>query len=296
MLQSKHSKILFEDEFDKLNNIKLSDTNINNNEKIINNLIILSKYYSKLHLLSYLYLKERNKYLLLIFICSSFISGLFEIINYTININENIYLISGIIEIFLSLILVTYKNLKIPETQQDHYHYSNEYKILYNKVNICIYTSKSSHFIYADIVHCINDLSEKINNLISNSPNIPDYILLKYKIKKIDYINNQTSNIDLNTEKSFTNILDIYRSNVSFNDNLNDNESDDIDNNQDVNLNKYSSIFSEINSENSKNMQYISELTEEDIKNYNNFIKNLNLKRRDEERNKKLKRFNLFNN
>ena len=97
--------------------------------------------------------------------------------------------------------------------------------------------------------------------------------------------------------------------NDSFHDNLNDNlsfdESEDdidnniniiIDNNQDVNLNNYSSIFSGINSENCKNMQYISQLTEEDIKNYNKFIKNINLKTRDEERNKKLKRFNIFNN
>ena len=180
---AKITKKFFEDEINDLYEVSLNDKN--NDEKILKNLILITKYHNRIHLISYLYLKQLNQILLLIFIVASFVTGLMEIINYKINFSEDIYLVFGITDIFLSLIMVSYKNMKIPNTEQQHYQYHIQYKNLLNDINLNISIHNKPNFIYKNLDVYLIDITNKINKFNLTAPKIPDKILNKYNIKKL---------------------------------------------------------------------------------------------------------------
>ena len=83
---------IFNDD-DCMEEITLNNDN-ENDKKTLKNILLITKYNSRLHLISYLYLKQLNQILLLFFICASFITGLVEIVKKD-NINLRAFLSSG---------------------------------------------------------------------------------------------------------------------------------------------------------------------------------------------------------
>tara|TARA_B110000259_G_scaffold137954_1_gene155309 strand:- start:568 stop:1386 length:819 start_codon:yes stop_codon:yes gene_type:complete len=156
-----------------------------NDNKTLKNMLLVTKYNSRIHLISYLYLKQINQMLLLLFICSSFITGLVEIINYKTRFSEDIYLVFGLTDIFLSLILVTYKNLKIPNTEQDHHNYHIQYKNMINDINLNLILYNKPAFIYKNLDVYLINLFNKFNLLNISSPKIPKKVLEKYNIHQL---------------------------------------------------------------------------------------------------------------
>ena len=71
----------------------------------------------------------------MIFVVVSLVSGLIDLINYKDHYSDYLYLICGILNIFLSIFFNTYKNLKIAENLQEHYTYSNKFQVLKYKIN-----------------------------------------------------------------------------------------------------------------------------------------------------------------
>lgn len=296
---------------------ELDVIDIKNNNNILENIITLSSYHSKIHLISYLYLKKMNNILLFIFIITSFLSGLIEIINYNIKSNHNVFLVFGIIEIFLSMIMMTYKNLKIAENQQDHYHYSNEYKIFINEIGINNYllNTNSYSFIYKNKIVYIKRFVDKFNKLIHDEPTIPDYILTKYKIKNIDIFLKNTNNTN-NTNNDNT-ITSNYNKDNFVGDNIDDDNRffeipinninvDEISNSENQivhnrsktthNLNR-SKTTHNLNGNNNRkiykslSIMDIDKIKKADIDNYNNFINNVKIKEEEEIFNSKVSNF-----
>ena len=204
---SKLKKKIFNDDIDNLYEVSLN--NKNNNDKLLKNLILITKYHNRIHLVSYLYLKELSQIMLLIFIISSFITGLFEIINYKTKFNEDIYLALGIINIFLSLIMVVYKNLKIPNSEQRHYEYHIQYKNLLNDINLNISLYNKDDFIYKNLDVYLIYITNKINKFNLISPKIPDKILTKYNIKDINNINNNINNSNYSNDSNDSNDIEM---------------------------------------------------------------------------------------
>jgi hypothetical protein len=168
-----------------LENIQL---NINNKEKEneeINKSKILCDYYYNLHLESYLFLNILNKYYLSLFIIATFVSGFIDLLNYKDSISKYLYLACGIINIFTSIFFNTYKNLKLAETLQEHYDYSNKFKILKKKINTqkIIYDGNQDYCIYRNIFLFIKQINDEIDTLLLTSPIFPTKILNKYHIK-----------------------------------------------------------------------------------------------------------------
>jgi len=174
-------KILIDD---CMEDITLNNNN-ENDKKTLKNILLLIKYNSRVHLISYLYLKQLNQMLLLFFICISFIIGLVEIVNYKIRFSEDIYLAFGLTDIFLSLILVSYKNLKIPNTEQNHYNYHIQYKNMINNINLNISLYEKPSFIYKNIDVYLVNLLQNLNLFNLTSPKIPKKVLEKYNIKEL---------------------------------------------------------------------------------------------------------------
>lgn len=253
MFTIKNIKKIFKEESDLFQNIQLN--NNNNNQKIFDNLLLIAKYNNRIHLISYLYLKQINQLLLLILIISSFITGLIEIINYKTNFNQDIYLIFGITDIFLSLIMVAYKNLKIPNSEQEHYQYHIHYKTLLNDINLNISIHNKPNFLYKNIDCYLIHINNQINKLNLTAPKIPDRVLTKYNIKNNTIIN--------------TNISD-----SSSNDSLQD-------------------IESNINTSQNISLYNINNLSVNDIENFKNFIDKIDNINSQKEYNNKFKKFNI---
>jgi len=228
-------------EEDCMEEITLSNTN--NDKKILKNIMIITKYHSRIHLISYLYLKNLNNLLLMIFIFISFLSGITEVINYNIYFIENDYMIFGIIDVILSFLLIIYKNMNIPNTEQDHYNYHIQYKNLINDVNLSITLYNKPAFIYKNLDVYLLNVINKINTYNSLAPEIPARVLTKYNIKimKNCKINKSLKKIDTNI-KSVNNLYMPTRINE---------------------------ILIEPNN---LNLETVKELTKDDIKNYNEFI------------------------
>lgn len=196
----KIKKKIFNDS-DCMEEITLNNDN-ENDKKTLKNILLITKCNSRVHLISYLYLKELNQILLLIFICASFITGLVEIINYKTQFSEDINLVFGLTDIFLSLILVTYKNQKIPNTEQDHYNYHIQYKNMINDINLNISLYKKPTFIYKNFDVYLVNLLNKLNKFNLTSPKIPKKVLEKYNIKEVKCCNSN-SNSNLKKEEIY---------------------------------------------------------------------------------------------
>lgn len=228
-------------EEDCMEEITLSNTN--NDKKILKNIMIITKYHSRIHLISYLYLKNLNNLLLMIFISVSFLSGIAEVINYNIYFIENNYMIFGIIDVILSFLLIIYKNMNIPNTEQDHYNYHIQYKNLINDVNLSITLYNKPAFIYKNLDVYLLNVINKINTYNSLAPEIPARVLTKYNIKKM-----KNCKINKSLKKIDTNIKSVN------------------------NLYMPTRINEILIEPNNLNLETVKELTKDDIKNYNEFI------------------------
>ncbi len=202
----KIKKKIFNEE-DCMEEITLSNTN--NEKKTLKNILVISKYHSRIHLISYLYLKNLNNLLLMIFISISFLSGIAEVINYNINFSGNNYMCFGIIDVVLSFLLIIYKNMRIPNTEQDHYNYHIQYKNLINDVNISIVLYNKPTFIYKNLDVYLLDVINKINIYNSLAPKIPTRVLTKYNIKQMKCCNLNKSFRKVDTNIKSSNSLDI---------------------------------------------------------------------------------------
>ena len=173
--------------FDNFDEIDLSHINSEEDQaQFFKNIKVLCKFNSKIHLVSYLHLQFINNIMLFVVILGSFISGLLDTINHNEEPDKDKKLIFGCIEIFFAILITYYKQSKIADTQRDHYHYSNSYKILLNKINTDLLLINSDTSIYKTNINCIKDITDQFNYLIANAPMIPLYIFRKYKVKKID--------------------------------------------------------------------------------------------------------------
>lgn len=173
--------------FDNFDEIDLSHINSEEDQaQFFKNIKVLCKFNSKIHLVSYLHLQFINNIMLFVVILGSFISGLLDTINHNEEPDKNKKLIFGCIEIFFAILITYYKQSKIADTQRDHYHYSNSYKILLNKINTDLLLINSNTSIYKTNINCIKDITDQFNYLIANAPMIPLYIFRKYKVKRID--------------------------------------------------------------------------------------------------------------
>tara|TARA_Y100000389_G_scaffold107176_1_gene104115 strand:+ start:355 stop:1332 length:978 start_codon:yes stop_codon:yes gene_type:complete len=170
------------------------------------NIKVLCKFNSKIHLVSYLHLQFINNLMLFIVVAGSFVSGLVDTVNHDEEEpNKNLKLTFGCIELFLAMIIAFYKQSKIAENQQDHYHTSNGYKILLNKINTDLLLINTNNSIYVTNVECIRDITDQFNNLIINAPIIPYFILKKYHIKDTDLGNNRIENASNTNDADNTN-------------------------------------------------------------------------------------------
>lgn len=173
--------------FDNFDEIDLSHINSEEDQaQFFKNIKVLCKFNSKIHLVSYLHLQFINNIMLFVVILGSFISGLLDTINHNEEPDKDKKLIFGCIEIFFAILITYYKQSKIADTQRDHYHYSNSYKILLNKINTDLLLINSNTSIYKTNINCIKDITDQFNYLIANAPMIPLYIFRKYKVKRID--------------------------------------------------------------------------------------------------------------
>ena len=250
----------------------MEEINLNNNDnnKVLKNIILISRYHNRIHLISYLYLKNLNQIFLFIFITTSFISGIVEIINYNLDLSQDIYLVFGLINIFLSLILVTYKSLKIPNTEQEHYNYHIQYKNLINEVNLNTSLYKKPSFIYKNLdVYLINVINT-INKFNLRAPKIPNNVLVKYKIKELKSCK---SNYNLRMDSVYDSV-DI-----------------DIDNLQALtNTNKNMEIKSSTFNK-SLNKYNVGDLSTYDIDNLNDFINKIDSMKYDKSKDDKFSKF-----
>lgn len=236
----KIKKKIFSEE-DCMEEITLS--NSNNEKKTLKNIIVISKYHSRIHLISYLYLKGLNNLLLMIFISTTFLTGIIEVINYNISFSEGIYMWFGIIDVILSLLLIIYKSMKVPNTEQDHYNYHIQYKNLINEVNISITMYNKPTFIYKNLDVYLLDVINKINTYNSLAPKIPAKVLTKYNIKQMKCSNINKSFRKIDTKTQTKNNLDIP-----------------------------SRINETLMEPNDLNLEDIKDLTKNDIENFNDFI------------------------
>ena len=173
--------------FDNFDEIDLSHINSEEDQtQFFKNIKVLCKFNSKIHLVSYLHLQFINNIMLFVVILGSFISGLLDTINHNEEPDKDKKLIFGCIEIFFAVLITYYKQSKIADTQRDHYHFSNSYKILLNKINTDLLLINSGTSIYKTNINCIKDITDQFNYLIANAPMIPLYIFRKYRVRKID--------------------------------------------------------------------------------------------------------------
>lgn len=253
---------IFNDD-DCMEEITLNNDN-ENDKKTLRNILLITKYNSRLHLISYLYLKQLNQILLLFFICASFITGLVEIVNYKTRFSEDIHLAFGLTDIFLSLILVTYKNQKIPNTEQDHYNYHIQYKNMINDINLNISLYKKPTFIYKNLDVYLVNLLNKLNRFNLTSPKIPKKVLEKYDIKDVKCCNsNNNSNLRREEIYDSTDIESILT-------------------NDDENLIIESNSFS---------LNDVKELSTNDIENFKDFIIKIDNKNYEKNKNKNFIKF-----
>jgi hypothetical protein len=260
--------------------------------------------------------------MLFIVIVGSFISGLFDTINHNEEPKKNSKLIFGCIEIFFAILITFYKQSKIAELQRDHYHFSNSYRILLNKINTDLFLMNNQKSIYINNIECIRDITDQFNNLINNAPIIPYLILRRYHIKDTD-LNYDRIQGNISTEyndvlQTNTNNLNNNSTNNTENTNNNTNNNTDTDNNKSrVRISNNIEVLSKINeninetkirspkkkTKNSQlnrkfSIQDLHSINQNDIDNYNSFINKINIKHEKKYINTKMMNddTNIFNN
>ena len=306
---------------DSFENIDLNDVNSNTGQsQFFKNIKVLCKFNYKIHLVSYLHLQIINNIMLFIVIVGSFISGLFDTINHNEEPKKNSKLIFGCIEIFFAILITFYKQSKIAELQRDHYHFSNSYRILLNKINTDLFLMNNQKSIYINNIECIRDITDQFNNLINNAPIIPYLILRRYHIKDTDL---NYDRIQGNISTEYNDVLQTNTNNLNNNStnntvNTNNNTYNNTDNNKSrVRISNNIEVLSKINeninetkirspkkkTKNSQlnrkfSIQDLHSINQNDIDNYNSFINKINIKHEKKYINTKMMNddTNIFNN
>lgn len=169
---------------------------------IIENIIILCDYNSKLHMLSYKYLMNKDNKIINLLIVLSFAVGTLELINFNVNISNYIYLIIGLFNIFIGIVFNKHKDMKLNILGQKHYEFYNSFE----KIKLNVHTNNSiknsDAFLYKDIHAYIKYINTQIELLFITRPNIPSYILSEYQINKPDISLINNSKVIFNTKKS----------------------------------------------------------------------------------------------
>ena len=278
------SRVRFSD-FDDINLNEIN--NMSGQAQFFKNIKVLCRFNSKIHLVSYLHLQFINNIMLFIVVAGSFISGLIDTINHDDeNPNKDLKLIFGCVELFLAMLIAFYKQSKIAENQQDHYHLSNNYKILLNKINTDLLLINTNRSIYITNIECIKDITEQFNNLIINAPIIPYYILKKYHIKDNVLGNNRIEDTSYNVNQPLQNTqsVNVQILEPIFENNLDDNNLQDIPlgnlKNQIEQL-KTSPKSRKCSLNKSYSIRDLNSMKKDDIDNYESFINKINIKDED---------------
>jgi hypothetical protein len=188
------------------NNSSISSNKKNIFNKKFTELKLLSEYYSKLHFVSYVHLKFINNIYIIIMAIGSFSSGALTLANSQNKNNSNYELYFGIADILIALFLLIYKQLKLPENLQSHYNYFNQFRLLNSKLNTIVLNIKIEN--EKNKYEIIRDMFNSFNDLISQSPSYPTYIIYKYNLEKFSSINNMDNGLILdigNNVSSFRN-------------------------------------------------------------------------------------------
>tara|TARA_Y100000389_G_scaffold139444_1_gene137194 strand:- start:48 stop:938 length:891 start_codon:yes stop_codon:yes gene_type:complete len=278
------SRVRFSD-FDDINLNEIN--NMSGQAQFFKNIKVLCRFNSKIHLVSYLHLQFINNIMLFIVVAGSFISGLIDTINHDDeNPNKDLKLIFGCVELFLAMLITFYKQSKIAENQQDHYHLSNNYKILLNKINTDLLLINTNRSIYITNIECIKDITEQFNNLIINAPIIPYYILKKYHIKDNVLGNNRIEDTSYNVNQPLQNTQSV---NVQILEPIFENNLDD-NNLQDIPLGNLKNQIEQIKTSpksrkcslnKSYSIRDLNSMKKDDIDNYESFINKINIKDED---------------
>lgn len=278
------SRVRFSD-FDDINLNEIN--NMSGQAQFFKNIKVLCRFNSKIHLVSYLHLQFINNIMLFIVVAGSFISGLIDTINHDDeNPNKDLKLIFGCVELFLAMLIAFYKQSKIAENQQDHYHLSNNYKILLNKINTDLLLINTNRSIYITNIECIKDITEQFNNLIINAPIIPYYILKKYHIKDNVLGNNRIEDTSYNVNQPLQNTQSV---NVQILEPIFENNLDD-NNLQDIPLGNLKNQIEQIKTSpksrkcslnKSYSIRDLNSMKKDDIDNYESFINKINIKDED---------------
>lgn len=278
------SRVRFSD-FDDINLNEIN--NMSGQAQFFKNIKVLCRFNSKIHLVSYLHLQFINNIMLFIVVAGSFISGLIDTINHDDeNPNKDLKLIFGCVELFLAMLITFYKQSKIAENQQDHYHLSNNYKILLNKINTDLLLINTNRSIYITNIECIRDITDQFNNLIINAPIIPYYILKKYNIKDNVLGNNRIEDTSYNVNQPLQNTQSV---NVQILEPIFENNIAAI-NIQDVPLSNLKNQIEQIKTSpksrkcslnKSYSIRDLNSMKKDDIDNYESFINKINIKDED---------------
>ena len=274
--------------FNDFEDINLNEiNNVSGQTQFFKNIKVLCRFNSKIHLISYLHLQFINNIMIFVVVAGSFISGLIDTINHNDqDPNKNLKLIFGCIELFLAMLIAFYKQSRIAENQQDHYHSSNNYRILLNKINTDLLLISSNRSIYVTNIECIKDITDQFNNLIINAPIIPYYILKKYHIKDNVLGNNRIEDTSYNVNQPLQNTQSV---NVQILEPIFENNLDD-NNLQDIPLGNLKNQIEQIKTSpksrkcslnKSYSIRDLNSMKKDDIDNYESFINKINIKDED---------------
>lgn len=161
---------------------------------------------------AYIHLKYKTIFSYIIFILSTSINGIIELLNYRnlIKNNNDLMLIMGILQLIISLLMILYKNSEIDNNVQKHYDFYKQFSLLFNKLNMEFDNYDTNLFLYKDINCMIKYYYDELQGLYMIMPPCPIKILEKQKRDNLCF--------DMINSKEFK--FDIY--NFVDNNNLND--------------------------------------------------------------------------
>lgn len=144
-------------------------------DTVFNNLISSALQYSGMHMHTYRILSAINNLYIGLLIMACIVTSILSIVNTKHQFSDpSTY--SAIIEILIATALSLYKYTMLPERVQSHYHYYNEFQILYMRLNTMSMVIGTPHSIYINKYEAIRDVTEKCDLLLRDAPAFPWYI------------------------------------------------------------------------------------------------------------------------
>lgn len=161
--------LLLLDNMEEINDID------NRADIVFSNLLTSTLQYSNMHMRSYRILSMINNIYIGLLIIGCILTSILSIINMQHQFTDpSTY--SAIIEIIIAALLSLYKYSMLPENVQSHYHYHNEFQILYMRLNTIGMVLGTPHSIYINKYEAIKDITEKCDLLLRDAPAFPWYI------------------------------------------------------------------------------------------------------------------------